>query len=241
MSHLHFVATEAYKNRVIQLGENPNSTFVVGALGVDNIYKTPLLSREELESSINFKLADKNLLITFHPATTETTSAKQQLDELLLALSGLKDTNLIFTLPNADTSSRAISQNIQAFASSRENAQVYDSLGQLRYLSCIAHVDAVVGNSSSGIIEAPSLRTPTINIGERQRGRLIADSIINCPPEKSSIEAALKKIYTPDFRLTVKATINPYGTGGASKSITSILKSFPLNDVVKKRFYDISR
>lgn len=241
MSHLHFVATEAYKHRVIQLGENPSNTFVVGALGIDNIYKTPLLSREELESSINFKLAEKNLLITFHPATTEAAPPDRQLDQLLAALGELKNTNFIFTLPNADTSSRAISQSIQTFASTRKNARVYDSLGQLRYLSCIAHVDAVVGNSSSGIIEAPSLKTPTINIGDRQRGRLIADSVINCPPEKSSIEAALKKIYTPDFRLTVKNTVNPYGTGGASKFITTILGSFPLNNLVKKSFHDMAQ
>ena len=171
MSHLHFVATEAYRQRVIQLGEQPDHVFLVGGLGIDNIKRLPLLDRATLEASLDFKLGYKNLLITFHPVTLETATAASQMEELLAALAELKDTQLIFTLPNADTDGRALIKMVEQFVVQHPNARAYTSLGQLRYLSCIAQVDGVVGNSSSGLAEVPSFKKGTINIGDRQRGR----------------------------------------------------------------------
>jgi GDP/UDP-N,N'-diacetylbacillosamine 2-epimerase (hydrolysing) len=238
MSHLHFVANDVYKKRVIQLGENPDNVFVVGALGVDAIQRLQLLSKKDLEKSIDFKFGKKNLLITFHPATAESIAADEQVDELLMALSHLEDTHFIFTFPNADTGSSAIRQKIVNFAASHSNTRVYDSLGQLLYLSCLAHVDAVVGNSSSGIIEAPTLKTATINIGDRQLGRLFASSVIQCEPDRDSISAALETAFNNDFQVNLGKTVNPYGSGGASQAVVSMLKSLPLQRLAKKSFYD---
>ena len=238
MSHLHFVAAEEYRTRVIQLGENPDRVFVVGGLGIDNIKRLKLLDRGELEASLDFKFGRRNLLITFHPVTLEKISASSQLAELLAALSELDDTRLIITLPNADTGSRALIKQIGQFVASHTNARAYTTLGQLRYLSCIAHVDGVVGNSSSGLLEVPSFRKGTINIGDRQGGRLQAMSVINCEPERSSIALAIKKLYSPDFRKSLDRVINPYGDGGASEKIVKIFKNYNFDGVTKKTFYD---
>ena len=238
MSHLHFVAAEEYRRRVIQLGEQPEHVFLVGGLGVDNIKRLRLLDRAELEVSLDFKLGQKNLLITFHPVTLETATAVDQMEELLAALAELKDTKLIFTLPNADTDGRALMKMVEQFVAQRPNARAYTSLGQLRYLSCIAQVDGVVGNSSSGLAEVPSFKKGTINIGDRQRGRLQAASVINCEPTRQSIEAALKRLYFADFQVTLSQVLNPYGEGGASEKIIASIKSAALEDVLKKRFYD---
>ncbi len=178
MSHLHFVAAEEYQKRVIQLGECPGRVFLVGGLGIDNIKKLTLLDRPALETALGFELGAKNLLITFHPATLENGTSGQQMAELLAALKMLKDTHLIFTMPNADTDSCVLFEMIDQFVTKHPNARSYISLGQLNYLSAIRHVDGVVGNSSSGLLEAPSFAKGTINIGDRQRGRLKADSVI---------------------------------------------------------------
>jgi GDP/UDP-N,N'-diacetylbacillosamine 2-epimerase (hydrolysing) len=239
MSHLHFVAAEPYRQRVIQLGEDPNRVFLVGGLGLDSIKRLELLGREELETSLDFKLGPKNLLITFHPATLETSSAESQMTELLEALAVLKETQLIFTLPNADTDGRALIKMIQEFVTHHSNARAYSSLGQLRYLSCIAHVDAVVGNSSSGLLEAPSFKKGTIDIGSRQCGRLQAKSIIHCEPVRESITNALIKLYSREFQDGLNYVVNPYGDGGASEKILKILKLYPPVDLVKKIFYDL--
>ena len=193
MSHLHFVAAEEYRNRVIQLGEHPSTVFNVGGLGVDNILKLDLLSREELEKSLNFKLGAKNVLVTFHPVTLENKTSGMQMDELLSALDKLLDCKIIFTMPNADTDGREIFQLIQSFCRRNENAVAFTSLGQIRYLSCLNHVDMVVGNSSSGLLEVPSFKIPTINIGDRQRGRMKADSVIDCEPKENEISEAISK------------------------------------------------
>jgi GDP/UDP-N,N'-diacetylbacillosamine 2-epimerase (hydrolysing) len=239
MSHLHFVATKEYRNRVIQLGEQPSNVFEVGGLGVDAIYNLQLLGRAELENILHFKFKSKNLLITFHPVTLEVRSSEKQLSELLAALDDLEDTQLIFTLPNADTDSRALSVLIENFVSKHPNSCSFSSLGQLRYLSCIAQVDGVVGNSSSGLLEVPSFNKGTINIGDRQRGRLQATSVINCEPTKVSIISALKKLYSPDFQNSLQQVLNPYGQGGASDRVISIIKSISLDGVLKKRFFDL--
>lgn len=240
MSHLHFVAAEAYRQRVIQLGEQPDRVFLVGGLGIDNIKRLQLLDRAALETSLDFKLGPKNLLITFHPVTLETATAANQMEELLAALAALQNTQLIFTLPNADTDGRALIKQVEQFAAQHSNARAYTSLGQLRYLSCIAQVDGVVGNSSSGLAEVPSFKKGTINIGDRQRGRLQAASVINCEPNRDCISAALEQLYSTDFQASLRQVINPYGEGGASAKVVNTLKHTAIAGIVKKTFHDLS-
>lgn len=240
MSHLHFVAAEAYRQRVIQLGEQPNRVFLVGGLGIDNIKRLQLLDRAALEVSLDFNMGPKNLLITFHPVTLEAATTLNQMEELLAALAALHDTQLIFTLPNADTDSRALIRMVKQFVSEHINARAYTSLGQLRYFSCIAQVDGVVGNSSSGLAEVPSFKKGTINIGDRQRGRLQAESVINCEPNRVSIAAALKQLYSPLFQSSLSQVNNPYGEGGASAQVVKTLKHHSIAGIVKKTFHDLS-
>ena len=240
MSHLHFVAAEDYKRRVIQLGEQPERVFLVGGLGIDAIKRIKLLDREALEESLGFKFGPRNLLITFHPVTLEgQISSGQQMAELLAALGELDDTHLLFTMPNADTGGRELAAMLNQFAATRQNVRVYTSLGQLRYLSCMKYVDAVVGNSSSGLAEAPSMGIATINIGDRQKGRLSASSVINCEPTQQSISKALSTVFDPSFRSTLTSTKNPYGSGGASEKIVKIIKNHGLKDLLKKSFFNL--
>ena len=239
MSHLHFVATEEYKNRVIQLGEQPDRVFRVGGLGLDNIVNLSLLNMRALEASLDFKLGPKNLLVTFHPVTLEESTSAEQMAELLAALDELTDTHIIFTMPNADSDGRVLFKLIEQFVADHPCAKSFISLGQLRYLSCIAHVDAVVGNSSSGLIEVPSFKKGTINIGDRQRGRIKADSVIDCKPTKHSILETIEKLYSLQFQEILKNVLNPYGTGGASARIVKKLEKVNLDNILKKKFFDI--
>jgi GDP/UDP-N,N'-diacetylbacillosamine 2-epimerase (hydrolysing) len=240
MSHLHFVAAEDYRRRVLQLGEAPQHVYNVGGLGIDNILRLKLLERAELEQSLDFNLGQHNLLVTFHPVTLEPGASAAQMAELLSALDDLPDTRLLFTMPNADTESRQLGEMLHAFVARRpDTAKVWTSLGQLRYLSCLRHVDGVVGNSSSGLAEAPSLRIGTVNIGERQQGRLKAASIIDCAPTREDITRALQTLYSEAFRKQLSEVINPYGEGGASARIVSILTRCTLDDLLKKRFHDL--
>lgn len=239
MSHLHFVAAEEYRQRVIQLGEQADRVFLVGGLGIDNIKRLKLLDRAELEASLGSKLGQKNLLITFHPVTLETATAANQMAELLAALAERQDTQLIFTMPNADTDGRALIRMVEQFVAQHANARAYTCLGQLRYLSCIAHVDGVVGNSSSGLAEVPSFKRGTINIGDRQRGRLQAESVINCEPTRQSIAAALGMLYDADFQASLSQIRNPYGDGGASKKVVETIKHYSIDGIAKKTFYDL--
>lgn len=241
MSHLHFVAAEEYRRRVIQLGEQPERVFLVGGLGIDAIKRIKLLDRVALEESLGFKFGPRNLLITFHPVTLEgQISSGQQMDELLAALGELDDTHLLFTMPNADTGGRELAAMLNKFAATRQNVRVYASLGQLRYLSCMKYVDAVVGNSSSGLAEAPSMGIATINIGDRQKGRLSASSVINCEPTQQSISEALRTVFDPSFRSTLTSTKNPYGSGGASEKIANIIKNHELKNLLKKSFFNLN-
>lgn len=239
MSHLHFVAAEEYRQRVIQLGEQPERVFLVGGLGVDCIKRLKLLDRSELENSLDFKLGKKNLLVTFHPVTLEMATAEEQTTELLAALAKLQDTQLIFTLPNADTDGRVMIEMVKRFVAQHSNAHVYTSLGQLRYLSCVAYVDGVVGNSSSGLLEVPSFRKGTVNIGDRQRGRMQAASVINCEPKRADINAALQKLYSADFQASLSQVTNPYGEGGASEKVVETIKHYQIEGLTKKVFYDL--
>lgn len=191
MAHVHFVAAEEYRQRVIQMGENPDRVFLVGGLGVDAIQRCKLLSREELEASLEFKLGQRNLLITFHPITLGHNTSAQQMNQLLVALDELEDTHLIFTMPNADTEGRTLIQMVKEFCSTRSNAKAFTSLGQPRYFSCIQHFDGVIGNSSSGLTEVPSFKKSTVNIGDRQKGRLRAKSVLDCEPKSKDIRLAI--------------------------------------------------
>ena len=239
MSHLHFVATDEYRSRVIQLGENPKNVYLVGGVGIDSIKNLPLLSREELEAQLGIKFGAKSLLITFHPVTLDAESPEHQMKELLAALSHLNDTTLIFTIPNADTGGHVLIRMIEEFVGQNENAKVFTSLGQLKYLSCISYVDGVVGNSSSGITEVPTFKKGTINVGDRQLGRIQAASVINCEPKENDIKRAIKTLYSPEFKSNLAATENPYGEGGASARVVKTLKEFSLEGIIKKTFHDL--
>lgn len=238
MSHLHFVAAQPYCQRVIQLGEQPERVFVVGGLGIDNLVKQDLLSREALEQDLDIVFHKKNILVTFHPVTLESATSIQQMEELLAALDTLEETGLIFTLPNADTGGRELMRMINIFCANRPHAKAFTSLGQLRYVSCIKQVDAVLGNSSSALIEVPALCKGTINIGDRQKGRLKAASVIDCEPKRESILEALKQLYSVKFQCQLQNTVNPYGDGGASEQVVAHLRAVPLSDIIKKQFYD---
>jgi GDP/UDP-N,N'-diacetylbacillosamine 2-epimerase (hydrolysing) len=240
MSHLHFVGADEYRNRVIQLGESPERVFMVGGLGVDAIKRTKLLTRTAVEKALGFSFGKRNLLITFHPVTLEEATSELQMIELLTALNKLKQTNLIFTMPNSDTGNSKLIKLVNDFVSVNPNARAYSSLGQLRYLSCMLFVDGVVGNSSSGLAEAPTMKIGTVNIGDRQKGRLMADSVISCQPERGAIGEAINKLYCPHFIESLGDVKNPYGDGGAGKKIVSVIKTIELNDIVKKSFYDFS-
>ena len=239
MSHLHFVAAEEYRKRVIQLGEDPKNVFLVGGLGVDGVKNINLLNKDELEGSLGIKFQAKSLLVTFHPVTLEDETSEAQMKELLSALSDLADTTLVFTMPNADTGGLALMKIIEQFVESHDNAHSFISLGQQRYLSCIAQVDGVVGNSSSGLTEVPSFKKGTINIGGRQLGRLQASSVINCGPEEHQIRGAINFFYSEDFRASLEMTTNPYGEGGASAKVLSILKRVALDEIIQKTFHDL--
>lgn len=239
MSHLHFTAAEEYRHRVIQLGENPDHVFNVGGLGIDNIKKLPLLSKSDLETSMNFKLDKKTILVTFHPVTLENSTAKEQFQELLEAVDELQETQIIFTKANSDTDGRIINQMIDEYVNKNKDKSVaFTSLGQLRYLSALQFVNAVVGNSSSGLIEAPSFNIPTINIGDRQKGRLKAKSVLDCKPIKTDIINAFDKINSAEFKKLLMHLENPYGEGGASEKIINILSNISLDGILKKTFFD---
>lgn len=240
MSHLHFTATNEYKNRVIQLGEHPSRVFNVGGMGIENIKRLKLLSKDEFEKLIEFKLNIKNILVTFHPVTLENSTAKEQFQQLLDAIDELEDTNIIFTKANSDTDGRVINQMIDEYVTKNFQKSVqFTSLGQLRYLSALQYVDAVVGNSSSGLAEAPSFRIGTINIGDRQKGRIKASSVIDCEPNKDSILKSFEKLYSKEFQNSLINVKNPYGDGCASKKIVEILKNVDLKNILKKSFYDL--
>lgn len=240
IAHLHFTAAKEYRRRVIQLGEHPDRVFNVGGMGIENIKRMKLLSKDAFEQSINFKLGKKNLLVTFHPVTLEKSTAKEQFQELLNAIDELEETHIIFTKANSDTDGRIINQMIDEYVSkNRTKAVGFASLGQLRYLSALQFVDAVVGNSSSGLLEAPSFKIGTIDIGDRQKGRLKASSIIHCQPNKAEILDTFDKLFSVEFQTILQNVINPYGNGEASQRIIPILKSTELNNILKKTFFNI--
>jgi len=240
MSWWHFTAAEEYQNRVIQLGEFPDRVFLVGGLGVDGIKKSKLLSKNKLSETTGISFGSKNLLVTYHPVTFEKETTKQHFQSLLDVLGDLDDTYIIFTAPNADTDGRIIMQMIKDFVLRHKDRSIFiTSMGPLNYLSTLKYVDGVVGNSSSGLAEVPSFKIGTINIGDRQHGRLKAESVINCKPTKESIEYALNTLYSYNFQNMLKGVKNPYGVGNATKKILNILKTHPTPKELKKEFYDL--
>lgn len=240
MSHLHFTSTEEYRERVIQLGEDPQRVFNFGAAAMDNLSRIQLLDRTALETALGFRLGKRNLLVTFHPVTLENASASEQFSALLQALGELENCHFIFTKPNADTDGRVIGDMIDAFsAKHKERAAAFTSLGQLRYLSTMRLVDGVVGNSSSGLIEAPSFRIGTVNIGDRQKGRIKASSVIDCAPNKAAIQKALEHLISDTFRQSLADTVNPYGSGPVAQKVAQVLATAPLDGILKKSFYSL--
>jgi len=239
MAHFHFVAAEPYRRRVIQLGEFPQQVMNYGTLGLDNIKRFNLLNKKDFESAINFKLGELAFIVTYHPVTLNEEGIKPYLN-LFEALKQFPHANIIFTKSNADTNGRIINNLIDDFVSNNiKRSVVYTSLGQLRYLSALKHVDVIIGNSSSGIIEAPAFKKPTVNIGDRQQGRLCAKSIINCNNDTKSIVTAIEKALSPSFQKSLKRVKSVYGDGDTSVNIKEYLKTVSLKNILKKKFYDL--
>jgi len=240
MSHLHFTSTEEYRRRVIQMGENPETVYYVGALGCDNIRQIPLMNKEELEQSLSFVIDRNTILVTFHPVTMENNTAEIQFKELLLAIDDFEDLRVIFTMPNSDTDGRVIMNLIKDYVIQNQEKRIcFASLGVKRYLSILQYIGAVVGNSSSGIIEVPSFHIPTLNIGNRQKGRIAATSVVNCLPVKNEIKGKLAIITKPNYIASLKNVINPYDKPNTAQEIIRIIKE-NLNVSANKKFYNIA-
>ena len=242
MSYLHFTSTEQYRNRVIQLGENPERVFYVGALGVENIKKINLMTKEELERSIHFEIDENTVVVTYHPVTLENNTVEEQFLNLLKVLDRNPKIRMIFTKANADTNGRIVNELIDKYAAQNsERACAFMSLGQKRYLSALKYCRIVIGNSSSGIIEAPSFGKPIINIGDRQKGRICADSVINCGYTQQEIQQAMETALTEEFENKARNCRNPYEKENTAANIISVIKNYLLNDKIKlkKGFYDI--
>lgn len=239
MAHLHFTAAEPYRQRVIQMGEQPNRVFNVGAPGIDGIKKMALLEKNELSNALDFNMTSF-FLITLHPITLENETSLYYVENLLNALDKFPDYQLVFTKTNADTEGRVINERIEKYViENASNSRLYDSLGQARYLSSLKHCSAVIGNSSSGLIEAPVFGKPTVNIGDRQRGRLKADSVIDCGGHFEEIEQAINKALSPEFQKNIQKMNLPYGSGNTTGKIVDIIKNANLENIIKKEFYDI--
>lgn len=240
MSFWHFTSTEVYRKRIIQLGESPDRVYNVGAIGLDSINKLKLLSKEEFEESIDFRLGKKNILITYHPVTLERQSPEKQFQAILDALVSLKNTCFIFTHANSDKNGRIINKMIENFVNEHRELSVhFRSLGQLRYLSALQHVDAVIGNSSSGIVEVPYFNIPTVNIGDRQKGRVRPESVIQAEPTEESVKRALDKALSPSFKEKIINQDQIYGKGNSVEKIMKIIANEPI-DQLKKPFHDLN-
>jgi GDP/UDP-N,N'-diacetylbacillosamine 2-epimerase (hydrolysing) len=241
MSHIHFTSTNDYKKRVEQMGEDPSKVFNVGALGIENINKLKLFGKEDFEKKINLKLRKIVILITFHPVTLEKSSSKKQFCQLIQAIDKLENSTIIFTKPNADMDGRIISELIDSFVTKNPKKSIsYVSMGQKLYLSAIKHSDIVIGNSSSGLIEVPSFKKATINIGDRQKGRIKGPSVIDCDPIESSITKSINIALSEKFSAKLKSASNPYGFENSSNKILKILREINFKDLLKKQFYNLN-
>ncbi|MBU0995461.1 MAG: UDP-N-acetylglucosamine 2-epimerase (hydrolyzing) [Proteobacteria bacterium] len=240
MSQLHFTSTEEYRKRVIQLGENPDRVVNVGAIGTENIRKLDLMDKNTFEKKINFSLGIQSVLVTFHPVTLEKDTAGEQFGMVLNVLDEFDRLKIIFTKANADEGGMIINRMIDAYAEKRkEKAIAFASMGQRLYLSAMKHVNAVVGNSSSGIIETPSFKMPTVNIGDRQKGRIRAKNTIDCAVSEQAIRRALKTALSDTFVKSIQDLVNPYEKKDTVKTILKRLKDQDLTHILKKEFYDL--
>ena len=242
MSHLHFPATESYSDRIKQLGENPEHIFNFGAPGLDSINNLKLLEKNDISKAIGFELNKKYFIVTHHPVTLSSSSGTEGLTNLLSALDEYPQYQVIISYPNADTNSRELIELIDNYyLKNKKRIFLSRSLGQLIYLSSIKHCEMVIGNSSSGLIEAPAFKVPTVNIGNRQKGRTTGESVINCDDSKTSITNAINKALSNDFKKKLKNTMNPYGNGGASEKIVEKIINHPLENIIYKKFYDFKK
>ena len=240
MAWWHFVAADEYEKRVVQLGEDPKRVFNVGGLGVDAIRRAKHLSKKELTDKTGIKFGKKNLLVTYHPVTLEKQTSQKHFQSLLTVLDDLEDINLIFTMPNADSDGRIIKHMINEFvASHKEKSIAFTSMGHTNYLSTMQFLNGVVGNSSSGLTEVPTYKIGTINIGDRQKGRLKAKSVIDCEPTEESIKKAVETLYSKEFQNVLSAVENPYGEGNATEKIMKVLRNSKVPKEPKKEFYDL--
>lgn len=242
MAYLHFTSAKPYRKRVIQLGESPQRVFNVGAIGIDSIHALPLLNKKKLEKEMGFSFNKISILVTYHPVTLEKKSAGQQMKNLLDALDHFPEVGIIFTLPNADADGRVIIELIKNYViKNHHRAKAFPSLGQVKYLSTLQFVNAVVGNSSSGIIEAPCFKIPTVNIGDRQTGRIKPTSVIDTGTDVKSITAGIQKAFSKGFISASKKTTNPYGTGNTAPKILDRIKQVGKLSSIKKSFYDLTK
>jgi len=238
LAHLHFVAAEQYRKRVIQLGESPSRVFNFGALALDNIKELQLLGRAEFENATGIQLRERSFLVTYHPVTLSKRNPEEVFGELTKALDYFPEARVIFTRQNADTYGRGIGRVIDNYvAQNPGRVSVFVSLGQVHYLSAIRHVDVVIGNSSSGLIEVPAFKKPTVNIGERQRGRLRASSVIDCPESAAAIADAIRKALSSTFQAKLSGTVSPYGQGNAAGRIADVLRTHDLEGILFKEFH----
>lgn len=242
MSYLHFTSTDAYRKRVIQMGEDPSRVFNVGAMGVENALRVPVMTVDELEQSLGFRLGKNYVVGTFHPVTLENSTAESQTKELLAAIDQHPYLTYLFTKANADTDGRVINRLLEEHSHKHDNLHLVDSLGMKRYLSAIRNAQFVIGNSSSGLVEVPSFHVPTINIGDRQKGRIAGETVIACNPDRESISISIDKALDWLFRENIKNVRNPYGDGHTSEKIMAVMKDFfKKNRInIKKRFYDLN-
>lgn len=240
MSHLHFTSTEEYRRRVIQLGEQPQRVFNVGALGVENIKRVPLMSKDEVERDLKFEIGKRTILVTYHPVTLSNSDPLDDIQALFDALDEHPELRVIFTMPNSDTGGQSITDAIEKYSAQHADRVIaYKSLGMRRYLSVMKYCAAVVGNSSSGIVETPSFHIPTLNIGSRQDGRLAATSVYNCGTSNEAISVGLEQILSPDFRAQAAKAMNPYEKEGTVQAIFDVISTYPLEGIIKKQFYDL--
>lgn len=240
MAHLHFAAAEPYRRRIIQLGEDPRRVFTVGAAGLDAIARLPVLDRAAMEERLGLALQQPVFAVTYHPVTLESRSPAEPLAELLAALEAVPEATVVLTKSNADTYGRIINRMIDAFADAKpDRRRAVMSLGQIGYLSLLRHSSVVVGNSSSGLLEAPSCGVPTVNIGDRQRGRLRAPSVIDCAEDRSAIGAALEAALSPAMQAVAARRESPFGAPGCAGRVHAVLRDWPLEGLLKKQFHDV--
>jgi GDP/UDP-N,N'-diacetylbacillosamine 2-epimerase (hydrolysing) len=239
LSNIHFVSNHVYKKRVIQLGENKKNIYVVGSTGSENTYKIKFLKKEDLEKILNLKFLKRNLIITLHPETINSSNNKKIINSLFPVLTKIKNTLVIFTAPNIDPGSKFIEKSILRLVKNNKNFKYYKNLGSQKYFSCIKYCDAVIGNSSSGIYEVPSLKKFTINLGDRQKGRLFAKSIINTKLSSKDIKISIKKIYDKKFQKHLINLVNPYYKKNTALNIAKTLKTINLKKILNKQFVDI--